>query len=146
MGFDGVIRSGRLMAEQKLAGSEFKKHIRDVLAKRFGIPAKMYDYTKITENMIFEDVKVENCYPLVCPGFDRTAREGTRAQIYTNPTPQAFRKSVHKNLELIAEKDFEHKLLFLDSWNEWGEGNYMEPDTKWGHAYLDALRAEIVEP
>ena len=145
-GFDGVIRSARLMAEQKLAGSEFKKHIRDVLAKRFGIPAKMYDYTKITENMIFEDVKVENCYPLVCPGFDRTAREGTRAQIYTNPTPQAFRKSVHKNLELIAEKDFEHKLLFLDSWNEWGEGNYMEPDTKWGHAYLDALRAEIVEP
>lgn len=145
-GFDGVIRSGRLMAEQKLAGSEFKKHVRDVLAKRFGIPAKMYDYTKITENMIFEDVKVENCYPLVCPGFDRTAREGTRAQIYTNPTPQAFQKSVHKNLELIAEKDFEHKLLFLDSWNEWGEGNYMEPDLKWGHAYLEALKAEIVEP
>ena len=35
-------------------------------------------------------------------------------------------------------------MIFLHSWNEWGEGDYMEPDTKWGHAFLNALRDEIV--
>ena len=93
--------------------------------------------------MHFEENRIENCYPLICPGYDCTSRRGKKARIYKNPTPQAFQEHVHQTLEYIKDKDFEHKLIFLDSWNEWGEGNYMEPDTKWGHSYLDALKIEI---
>jgi|MGYP000200912566 hypothetical protein len=46
---------------------------------------------------------------------------------------------VEKALNLIKDKDYEHKILFLQSWNEWGEGNYMEPDLKFGHGYIDVL-------
>lgn len=46
-------------------------------------------------------------------------------------------------LKLIENKQPEHQILFLRSWNEWAEGNYMEPDLKFGHGYLDALAEAI---
>ena len=48
-------------------------------------------------------------------------------------------KMVEQALDLIKDKQDEHKILFLQSWNEWGEGNYMEPDLKFGHGYIDIL-------
>ena len=44
-------------------------------------------------------------------------------------------------MNVISQK--ENKVVFLKSWNEWGEGNYMEPDLKYGHGYIDALREEL---
>ncbi|MDE6878809.1 MAG: glycoside hydrolase family 99-like domain-containing protein, partial [Odoribacter sp.] len=38
-----------------------------------------------------------------------------------------------------------HRLVFLRSWNEWGEGNYVEPDLKFGRGYLEALKEAIQE-
>lgn len=55
-----------------------------------------------------------------------------------------FKEHVEDALKLIEHKQPEHKILFLRSWNEWAEGNYMEPDLKFGHGYLDAL-AEVVK-
>ena len=43
----------------------------------------------------------------------------------------------------IQEKE-QYKILFLQAWNEWGEGCYVEPDIKYGHAYLDAIKNVIV--
>ena len=60
--------------------------------------------------------------------------------------PEKFKQHVHDMLEAVKDKSSEHKIIFLDSWNEWGEGNYMEPDLKYGHAFLEALKSEIVEP
>ena len=48
-------------------------------------------------------------------------------------------------LDIVKNKQPEHRIIFLRSWNEWAEGNYMEPDLKFGHGYLDALRDLIVE-
>lgn len=44
---------------------------------------------------------------------------------------------------MIKDKTEENKIVFLKSWNEWGEGNYMEPDLKYGHGFIDAL-SEII--
>ena len=43
----------------------------------------------------------------------------------------------------IAHKEKEKRIVFLKSWNEWGEGNYMEPDLKFGRGYLEALKQAI---
>ena len=52
-------------------------------------------------------------------------------------------------MRLLADfrknKKDDHKIIFLKSWNEWGETNFMEPDIKWGHAYLDALHEALTE-
>lgn len=86
----------------------------------------------------------ENVYPTLFPQWDRSARSGKLAHIYTNSTPMLFRKQFNDALSLIANKENEHKILFLQSWNEWAEGNYVEPDLKFGHGYLDVLRECIL--
>lgn len=144
LGLDGVIRSGRRTAEERLSGNKFVTRIKRALAERMNICTMVFKYSDIMSKMYFEENKKEKCYPLICPGYDCTSRRGKKARIYKDSTPGAFQEHVHKTLEYIKDKNPEHKLLFLDSWNEWGEGNYMEPDTKWGHGYLTALRKEIV--
>lgn len=49
-------------------------------------------------------------------------------------------KHVEAAVAAVQDKEDEHKIIILRSWNEWGEGNYVEPDERWGHAYLDALK------
>ena len=43
----------------------------------------------------------------------------------------------------VENKEPDHKIIFLNSWNEWGEGNYMEPDLTYGHGYLEALKKAL---
>ena len=144
-GLDGIIPNGRCIAEQRAAGSKFLFRARRSLAIRFNFASYVFNYSEIMANMYFEENRKENCFPMICPGYDCTPRRGRKAEIYKKPTPQLFQNHIHNTLDYIKHKSPEHKLIFLDSWNEWGEGNYMEPDTKWGHGYLDALRAEITE-
>ena len=79
------------------------------------------------------------------PNWDRSPRSGAKARIYTNSTPEVFGEQIEQVLDLIKEKKDEHKLVFLMSWNEWAEGNYVEPDMQYGHGYLDILREKLVE-
>ena len=66
------------------------------------------------------------------------------SDIHVKATPTSFKKHIQDALNVIKNKDVEHQILFLRSWNEWGEGNYVEPDLKYGHAFLDAIKETIV--
>ena len=59
-------------------------------------------------------------------------------------TPELFRRSVRQALANVTGKPAQHQLVFLKSWNEWAEGNHMEPDLRYGHGYLDVLRQELL--
>ena len=48
-------------------------------------------------------------------------------------------------IDIIANKEDEHKILFVRSWNEWGEGNYMEPDKTHGRGFINALHEALEE-
>ena len=52
-------------------------------------------------------------------------------------------EDIEQALKVIEKKTYEHRILFLRSWNEWGEGNYVEPDLKYGHGFLDAIKTAI---
>lgn len=104
-----------------------------------------YPYEKIIKHLFCDWDKRENGYPQIIPNWDRSPRGGRRAVIYTGSTPELFKAHVNDALDIVKNKQPEHRIIFLRSWNEWAEGNYMEPDLKFGHGYLDALRDLIVE-
>lgn len=106
----------------------------------FKLP-RCYDYAKAMKDMIIPEDSNESVFPTICPNFDHTPRSGTRGLVYTNSNPTTFYNHVRQILDAVAPK--QNKFVFLKSWNEWGEGNYMEPDEKYGKGYIEALRKAL---
>ena len=77
------------------------------------------------------------------PNWDHTPRSGYNGDLYTNSTPDLFEKHCEQLLSIVKGKRKDRQIAFLKSWNEWGEGNYMEPDLKYGKGYIKALRQAI---
>ena len=99
------------------------------------------NYSFISKYFIDEEVdKDENVIPTLIPNWDHTPRSGNLGSLFHNATPDLFERHVRKAMEVIKGKSSSRQILFLKSWNEWGEGNYMEPDLKYGKGYIDALR------
>lgn len=84
-------------------------------------------------------------YPCLVPGWDTTARLQKKAVILKDSTPELFKQHVLEVFDSIKHKPDEEKIVYLKSWNEWAEGNYMEPDLKFGRGYLEALRDALKE-
>lgn len=78
--------------------------------------------------------------PCIDPDFDHSPRSGASWLIVHGSTPDRWGGLCRSVRDSIFSRNGE--LLFIKSWNEWGEGNYLEPDMKWGHGYLDKM-AEV---
>lgn len=79
-------------------------------------------------------------YKCACPGFDNTARKSKNYVILKDSTPELFKHWVEEKIKLFTPYSEEENLFFINAWNEWAEGNYMEPNRKWGRAYLEAVK------
>lgn len=89
------------------------------------------------------DVK-EDVIPCILSGFDHSPRSGAGYTfLYENYSPEMFQKHVETVLDIVDKKN--NKFVFLKSWNEWAEGNYMEPDLKYGKAYIKALSNALLK-
>ena len=143
LGFDAVASFGTWRAEVQLK-NRIWFIIHRVLSSRFHISSlDKYDYLKIIKHYYVPEDKWDNVYPSLLPQWDRSPRSGVNG-IYVNSTPVNFKKMIYEALNLLNNKQDEHRILFLKSWNEWAEGNYVEPDLKYGHGYLDVLRECLV--
>lgn len=146
-GFDAVTFSNLWKAQVEVNKGRFIHLVKSFIRDKFPqiAPLDKYSYQNIIKHIFCEYDKEENAYPQIIPNWDRSPRGGRRAVIYTGSTPGLFKEHIYEALSLIANKKDEHKILFLRSWNEWAEGNYMEPDMLYGHGYLDALKECICE-
>lgn len=99
----------------------------------------VFSFSKVCGS--FFDKKMD-CDEKICPsiitGWDHSPRSGVNGLIIKGETPELFRCYV-KNVIDNSKGPF----IFIKSWNEWAEGNYLEPDLKWGRAYLDVI-GEII--
>lgn len=120
------------------------RYIRYIYRKLRGMSPKLKAYQYKDAMKYF--LKQENCpideYPSIVTNWDTTPRLGDNAVILYGCTPELFRQHVSEAIEKVIYKDFQHRILFVKSWNEWAEGNYLEPDRKYGRQFLEALRAE----
>jgi len=82
-------------------------------------------------------------YPVALSNWDNTPRSGRHGVVLEGSTPELFRRHLREALEQVADRPPDHQLVFLKSWNEWAEGNYVEPDQEFQMAYLEVLREEL---
>ncbi len=58
---------------------------------------------------------------------------------------QLFGEQLERAFGLVADRHVDHRLIFVKSWNEWAEGNYLEPDLHSGRSYLEAVRSAVAK-
>lgn len=108
-------------------------------------PPRMSDYSKCYHDLITDVEKEPDVIPAIVPQWDHTPRSGWNGTFFINSEPQYFKLHALEAMNAIKNKPEENQILILKSWNEWGEGNYMEPDITHGRGYIDALRQAIEE-
>lgn len=136
LGFDAVnlVRLGDVLRYER---SLFQKIMNKLM---FDNALKLFNYNDALKYFTGEEEKNDNCYPTIIPNWDHSPRSGRKGYILHNSNPKLFKKHVLNVLEVVKHKPDEHKIIFVKSWNEWGEGNYLEPDLKYGKGYLDVLK------
>lgn len=142
-GYDAVAPSNLWYAESKVKGNLirlFRQKVKEVFNN---VILDKYNYSDIIKHLITKYDYLESSYPSAIPQWDRSPRSGKQAVIYHGSTPELFREHLNNVKEAVENKQDEKRIIFLRSWNEWGEGNYIEPDSKFGTAYLDVLREVI---
>lgn len=101
-------------------------------------PPNLTDYKTFYPQLIDKEKDIaEDVIPTLVPNWDHTPRSGWNGSLFINSTPDNFKLHCEEMKELLEHKN--NKIVFLKSWNEWGEGNYMEPDLKYGKGYIHAL-------
>ena len=81
--------------------------------------------------------------PCVFPNWDNTPRSQRRGLVAHGSSPQRFQVHVEDACRRLLALPDDEQLLFVKSWNEWAEGNHLEPDQRYGHGYLEALAAGL---
>jgi lipopolysaccharide biosynthesis protein len=108
--------------------------------KRFGKPT-FYDYDEVWVRIIRNTMAATpNIYPGAFVDWDNSPRYGRRARVFTGVSPQRFEYWIRKLLAAVETGPLREPLIFVNAWNEWAEGTYLEPDKKFGSGFLRALR------
>jgi SAM-dependent methyltransferase len=133
------------------AAVEFPPHTKRALVDPLSFPGiaadfegYLEDYPTIVENQLPRPWPDYIWYRGVMPAWDNTARRGTRAHILIHSSPELYEHWLRVLVEQAqAMARVQDPILFVNAWNEWSEGAYLEPDRKFGHARLAATRRAL---
>jgi glycosyltransferase involved in cell wall biosynthesis len=108
---------------------------------------QIWDYEQFVKSKNYLGNVPYTLYKGICPGWDNTARKPNNPTIYHGANPKLYgewlsdlimwTRKVHKQDE---------RFIFINAWNEWAEGAYLEPDRKYGFGYLEATRDALGNP
>lgn len=151
LGFDGLIINNLFYAtsliKQKQRHNIFARIFRkilkidlwEILRKARKRPL-VFSYNDFVACGLYKIQKSLNQFPSVFPNWDNTPRSQNNGRVLLNSTPELFKVHLKKAVNQVSEFDQEKQLIFLKSWNEWAEGNYLEPDQQFGLGYLEAIQ------
>lgn len=140
LGFDAINTTGMDRAELILGG-KFRKILSKIVEKTIKIGLlRKYKQEDINKYLFTKEDEKENVYPTVIPNWDRSPRQRKLSVIYTDSTPSVFEELLSKAIDLVKNRQEEHRIIFLRAWNEWAEGNHIEPDLKYGRRYIEVMK------
>lgn len=82
-------------------------------------------------------------YSSVTPMWDNSSRRKEGAFILKGATPELYENWLNHILKTFNPYSAEENFIFINAWNEWAEGNHLEPCTKWGRRYLEATKRAL---
>ncbi len=126
LGFDGIV--------------SFEPQL-SALGDQTGEGLNIYDYAEARARMWA--VRDLAAYPSIVVSWDNTPRRGLAGTVFTGATPAAFERGVREIVESTLARPLDDRLVFINAWNEWAEGNHLEPDEKHGLGHLEAVRGVL---
>jgi len=126
-----VRNSYRLLARLGLLKDAYRKH-------------RIMRYETLVEHMLAKEFPDYPFFRCVTPGFDNSPRRREGAAIFLNATPEIYEKWLAEIARRTrARYAGDEGIVFINAWNEWAEGNHLEPDQRLGRAYLEATRRAV---
>ena len=136
LGFDAAVEFQPDWANLPLGRKVLRR-----LSLEFGVNYHdIYDYLAFAKRMLKKPVPAYRRFPCIAPSWDNTARHPTRSTILRNSTPDTYRFWLSSVLATFKPRAAREEPIFINAWNEWGEGSHLEPCQKWGRGYLEATR------
>lgn len=103
---------------------------------------RLESYDDLCRAIISRCPDSKKAIPGMFVGWDNTPRRGEGGRVCLGSTPETF--GAYMSLQIDnARQNYDKDMIFIFAWNEWAEGGYLEPDERWGHGYLKALKAAL---
>ncbi|MEJ2231853.1 MAG: glycoside hydrolase family 99-like domain-containing protein, partial [Nitrospirales bacterium] len=101
----------------------------------------LFDYVNTSENFIRRPWPSYKLFRTVMPSWDNTARRQDVSHVFVDATPDRYEYWLRRVVEQTRRLHFgDERIVFINAWNEWAEGNHLEPDRQFGHQYLEATK------
>ncbi|PVX46617.1 glycosyl transferase family WbsX [Flavobacterium sp. 103] len=104
---------------------------------------RVFDYSEFVEIQKRKIFK-KNVSPCLIPMWDNSSRRKKNAFIFTNSTPELYGSWLNYIINNFPWNINKEKFLFINAWNEWAEGNHLEPCQKWGRKYLEITKENLI--
>lgn len=104
---------------------------------------RLLSYRKIAAELQSRPATDFTLHRGVVPAWDNTARRGLSATVVVGHSPQDYNRWLSSALARERRANGAQGMVFVNAWNEWAEGAYLQPDTTYGASYLEATRAAV---
>ncbi len=150
IGFDAAVEfqpDGRYVGDL-LYRNEFLQNLNRIGFdfQSYGKDNNIWSYAQLVDNVLANRQQSPyKKFPCVTPQWDNSARRKTGATIFHGSTPELYEKWLKTTIEQTHFEHLDENIVFINAWNEWGEGNHLEPCQKWGLSYLEATQRALKE-
>lgn len=104
---------------------------------------KIFDYSDLVLRELTRPARPYPLIPAVMPRWDNTPRNAESGHVFHGATPALFEVWLRHALSAASSQLPEMPFVFINSWNEWGEGAHLEPDRRYGRSFLEAVRRSV---
>lgn len=105
---------------------------------------RIFDYKETVKNMLLKPEPPYERFSCVFPSWDNAPRYKKSAISFINSSPGIFKYFLRQAMERTRRRlPTERQFLFINAWNEWGEGCHLEPDERYGYTYLQILKETL---